>query len=122
MKSAKIAAAVLIILITLVFLNSFFISNLANKFAEKLEKIDLGSEDFAYEELKALKNEFETRRIWITLTVSHDDISSIEEAFSDIIGAALAKERSEMIITKSRLENALRHLGRLSAINIDSIL
>lgn len=121
MKSVKAATIALILLIISVFANSVLVAKTVNEFAEKLEKIDF-SEAHSYEDLKILKSDFESARRWITLTVSHDDISYIEEAFADIVGAIDADEESDIIISKSRLINALRHLGRLSGINIDSIL
>jgi hypothetical protein len=54
--------------------------------------------------------------------VSHSDLSEIEGAFAELIGAAEAKDEESVIIAKSRLTNALMHLRRLSIIGIEGIL
>ena len=54
--------------------------------------------------------------------MSHDDLTNIEEAFAEIIGAARAGNEIGLITLKSRLRDSLEHLGRLSSINLDSIL
>ena len=55
------------------------------------------------------------------MSVSHEDLTSIEEILSEIEGALKAKDKNAVIIAKSRFESAVLHLGQLSALNIESI-
>jgi hypothetical protein len=59
--------------------------------------------------------------IFVSLTVSHEDLTNIEEMLSEIDGAITAKDKDAVIIAKSRFESAVLHLGQLSALNIESI-
>ena len=119
MKSALIAGGVLLALIIGVIFNSFFIINATEEFIKEIEEI--GEAD-ATEKLVTVREKFERIRWIITLSVSHDDILNIEEAFAEAIGAARGNDSAELRIAKSRLTDALKHLGRLSGINADSIL
>jgi len=122
MRAVKISSAVLILLLAAVILNSVYISKITENFADKIQ--DTNTEDLkvAAENLKGVREEFKKAEKFISITVSHDDLTNIEEGFADIIGAAEAGMRVDVITIKSRLEDALRHLGRLSSINFDSVI
>ena len=122
MRAVKISSAVLILLLAAVILNSVYISKITENFADKIQ--DTNTEDLkvAAERLKGVREEFKKAEKFISITVSHDDLTNIEEGFADIIGAAEAGMRVDVITIKSRLEDALRHLGRLSSINFDSVI
>ena len=92
------------------------------KFADEISKIDTQDLTATAEKLKEIHREFKKAEKIISITVSHDDLTNIEESFADMIGAAEAKMETNVITAKSRLEDALRHLGRLSSINLDSII
>ena len=119
MRSALIAGGVLLALIIGVIMNSFFIIGVTEELIEEIEGI--GDVD-AVEKLVTVREKFDGIRWIITLSVSHDDILNIEEAFAEAIGAARGADTAELQIAKSRLTDALVHLGRLSGINADSIL
>ena len=114
-------AYILLALVTLfVIVNGVYITKSVDGYIERLEGIDTESDSLT-EELQGLYGEFQKTASVISLTVNHEDLTNIEDAFAEIIGAAEAKEQSEVIITKSRLVDALRHLRRLSGFNIESI-
>ena len=122
MKAVRIASATLIILLAVIIINSVYISKTTEKFADKIKETN--TEDLAVtaEQLRQIYSQFKKAEKIISITVSHDDLTNIEEGFADIIGAAEAGMRANVITVKSRLEDALRHLGRLSSINLDSII
>ncbi len=121
MKTFKVAIIVLIVLLVLIVINSIYIKRLTDEIAKRVEAVDISSEN-AEENFKEICAYFKKSERFISITVSHDDLTNIEEAFSDIIGAAMADSEIDMTITKSRLTDALRHLGQLSSINLDSII
>lgn len=116
MKALKAAYLILIILIIAVSLNSYYIGRVSEKLTEELYKAET-SDDFE----KLYKN-FKKASDIISLTVSHDDLTNIEEGLAEIIGASQSNEKGTVITIKSRLIESFKHLRRLSGINPDSIL
>ena len=122
MKVVKIAYSILCISLILVVVNSIVLGKVIDSISEMVENAD-------YDDAKEIKKEFEEiyevfrkKESYIALTVSHDDLTNIEDAFAEVIGAADANDMASVTTAKSRLSDALRHLKRLSGINIDSIL
>ena len=115
MKSIKKTSVFLLLLICVILANSFYIIKIT---AELSEALDLANNE-SYEEIA---EKFQKHERYISLTVSHDDLTNIEEAFAELIGAVNANDEARLITIKSRLKDSLTHLGRLSGINIDSIL
>ena len=115
MKSVKIAITFLLLLICIILLNSFYIINTTKKLSDALDTE-------SYESYESVAKEFQKHERYISLTVSHDDLTNIEEAFAELIGAANAGDEEKLTTIKSRLKDSLDHLGRLSGINLDSIL
>ena len=122
MKPVKISILILVILTISVYANSIYIGHTTKTIAEKVDKIDTENTENAAESFDELFDEFKKAERYISITVSHDDLTNIEENFSEIIGAANAGNNIGVTTAKSRLKDALIHLGRLSGINIDSIL
>ncbi len=122
MKITKCAYAALILLVIAVFTNSFFIHKITDDLARDAAAIETEDIARAGEEFSLLLEKFKRAEKFINLTVSHDDLTNIEESFSEIIGAAEAMYAPGVKIAKSRLVDSLEHLGRLSGINPDSIL
>ncbi len=115
MKSIKTTSVFLFLLICSILANSFYIIKITNELSSELELAD-------NEEYREIAEKFQKHERYISLTVSHDDLTNIEEAFAELIGAANANDEARIITVKSRLKDSLSHLGRLSGINLDSIL
>ena len=121
MKAVVIAIILLTLSLGAVIANSIILNSIIDEISEEVENApDDGSEESLanYERIYDL---YKKRVTYISLTTNHEDLTNIEESFSEIIGAAKANDTSSMIIKKSRLTDALRHLKRLSGINIESI-
>lgn len=116
MKVLKLAYAILIVLIIGISINSYYIKRTTDSLEKELSIAET-SEDF-----KRLYKDFKKAENIISLTVSHEDLTNIEEGFAEIIGASIANDSNSVAITKSRLKESLKHLGRLSGLNIESIL
>ena len=122
MKAVKISVLFLIILTVSVYANSLYIGYITDNIAIKIENITTDDIAKASSEFEKVFEEFKKAEKYISITVSHDDLTNIEDSFSEIIGAAKAGNTVGVITVKSRLKDSLLHLGRLSGINIDSIL
>ena len=122
MKTFRIAVCALVLLIAAVFANSAYIEKLTDKFVNEVEMINEKDPEIAKGELSELFSKFKKAEKIISITTSHDDLTSIEESFAEMMGAVNAKDMNELIKIKSRLKSAFEHLGRLSGINMDSII
>ncbi len=119
MKTVIAAYAISIALIIFVIVNSFILSFNINAVIEKLKSTpDTPSSGELY---KDIYYDYMRRQKYIALTVNHDDLSTIETSFFEMLGAIDANDEESLIISKSRLLGALSHLKRLSGINMDSI-
>ena len=121
MKAYLAARIIFCVLLISVIANSYYIVHTVKGINERVLATECEDMERALEEFEIIKRDFEHAEKFISLTVSHDDLTNIEESFSDIIGAAKAKDENLLLTAKSRLTDALEHLGRLSGINLDSI-
>ena len=122
MKAVKISIAVLLTLTVSVAANSLYINHMTKDFSKKLEHVNIEDGENLTETFEKIFNNFKKAERFISITVSHDDLTNIEESFADIIGAAKAGAKSDIERIKSRLVDSLEHLGRLSSLNLDSII
>ena len=74
------------------------------------------------DEAERIFNKFLKREHYISLTVSHEDLTSIEDCFCEMIGYLKVGDVDNAEVTKGRLLGSLEHLRRLSGFNIDSII
>ncbi len=119
MKSIVLAVISLSLLVSIVVTNSIIVSKLTDNIRKRLELAPNDTESAEiYEEIfeQYMKNQK-----YIGITVSHEDLTNIEQEFNEILGAIEAKDKEALIISKSRLIGALKHLKRLAEINADSI-
>ena len=121
MKSIKISYTVLILCISFVIANGFYLNYITGELYERADGIEVDAEG-ASESANELYSFYERHQRIISITVSHDDLRSIDDAMCELIGALSVDDTDEAKITKSRLCGSLRHLKRLSGLNIDSII
>ena len=121
MKSVKGSVLALILLIGIVLSNSFYIGKVCKELREDIESVEGDDAALLCDEYERIFKKFKKAERIISLSVSHDDLTNIEEGFAEMIGAAKAGGEVGLSTVKSRLKDALEHLGRLSGINIDSV-
>ena len=121
MKAVKLAFALLIICLAAVITNSLVLRSIITDLTERVESAEEENADVALREFEEIYRYYQKKLTYISLTVNHQDLTSIDESFTEIIGAAKAKDMDTLLTVKSRLIGALTHLKRLSGINIDSI-
>ena len=117
----KLSYIILFVLLLSVTLNAFYI----NGFTEKIYTISKASDasdikGFSHEFQKMMRI-YEENEMFVSLTVSHEDLTDIKQLLAEIEGAIAADDKNAVIIAKSRLESALLHLGQLSMLNIESV-
>ena len=125
MKAKWCAYLLLIVIIDAVTVNTIAVDRVIARTAEEVLAVTVdpeGQAETAIQPLEDAYTAFRRRERFINLTVSHEDLTHIESDFAECIGAAMAGDTEQVIITKNRLLDALRHLRRLSGFNPDSIL
>ena len=123
MKVKILATLVLALTVGLSSLNTHFLLKAIDKTANDVTDLSFSGEP---EEIKQraeiLFKDYKRREFFLSLTVSHEDLTDIESLFSEMIGYLSVKDTEGAEMTKSRLIDALMHLRRLSGVNISSIL
>lgn len=121
MSSIKISYLVLILCISFVIANGLYLNYITDELYERAEEIEVDAAG-AKERAEELYSFFEKHQRLISITVSHDDLRDIDDEMCELIGALRVDDTEGAEITKSRLCGSLRHLKRLSGLNIDSII
>ena len=117
----KLSYVILFTLLLSVTLNALYLSRFTEKLYTISNETEVGDiEDFK-ETFEKIKKTYNNNEIFVSLSVSHEDLTSIKEALAEIDGAIKANDKNAVIIAKSRFESAVLHLGQLSALNIESI-
>ncbi|MBR5140106.1 MAG: DUF4363 family protein [Clostridia bacterium] len=121
MKSIRIAYIIFTLLLVATIINSIILGRIIEGFSQdisKAEEIDMATAEKEYSEIY---ERYKSIELYISLSINHDDLSNLENAFAEIIGAAKAGDREAVITIKSRMNDYLRHIRRLTGINIDSV-
>lgn len=121
MRSVKVAFILLAITLCAVILNSIMLRTTFNELTDNVREVDDTDLAAAHEKYTEIFDRFKQKEWLISLTVNHEDLTSVEESLSEIIGAAKTGDADGVATIKSRLINSLEHLSRLSGINIESI-
>lgn len=120
MKVKIFAFTALIVTVGFVAINTVVVKRAVSDIKNAVSEIDNAEDKLSA--AKEAYERFKSRETYISLTVNHDDLTSIEECFAEMIGYLEVGDNDGAHVTKSRLISSLEHLGRLSAINLDSII
>ena len=120
MKTLIFAIATALTVTAIVGANSFILNKSLTSLVSECEAIP--NDTAMKSEYEKLYESFMKKQKFISLTVSHDDLTEIENDLAEILGAIEADDEESLIIAKSRLVMTLTHLRRLSGVNLDSIL
>ena len=121
MRSVIFAYAIFLTLFAFVFINCFAVANIIDTVTELTISAEESDMKIAKQSYAEIYEKYKQHELFISLSVDHDDLSDIEVAFAEIIGAAKSDDKAGVLTAKSRLIDRLRHIKRLSGINIDSI-
>lgn len=117
MKAKILSAVLLFVTFGFVLANAIYIT----KAIEYTESKVKNQAEAVLSEQEAIYEDFQKKERFISLTVNHEDLMSVEANFADWIGAARAGSEEDFVIAKSRLLDSLEHLRRLSGISPESI-
>lgn len=125
MMKEKIGAVILLItVIGFVIVNSLILKQKIDKTIESVQLLNIDDSNINDRKNNAeeIFRIFEKYEIFISLTVSHDDLTNIENSFVEMIGYLSVEDVENAQVAKSRLIHSLEHLRRLSGLNFDAII
>ena len=123
MKSVIFAYTLLAAVTSFIFINSSVISNHIDNTSSRLNELtETVGDETLYEDVSEIYEEFKEKEKYISLTVSHEDLTNIETYFCQLVSAAQISEENDYKINLDLLKDALAHLERLCDMNLDSIL
>lgn len=124
MREKIIAFCLFFLVLGFVFVNTIVLGKQIKEVYAMTEEINISNENVEECEAKmrSLYEDFKKKETFISLTVNHEDLTNIEESFSEIIGYLSVGDADGARVIKNRLLDSLEHLRRLSGFNIDAII
>ena len=120
MKVKIAAALMLLITVGLVTVNTALLGSMIYEIRDEIDSLDVEKSNLQAAE--AVYDKFTRYETYVSITVSHDDLTNIENSFSELIGYITVGDTDSAEVIKRKLSNALEHLYRLSGVNLDSII
>ena len=99
MKSVRFAYAVFIVLVILVLINSLSVGKIIDSISDDITRAEESDMAIAEKEYTEIYEKYKRYELYVSLSVDHDDLSNIEDAFSEIIGAARADDAAGVVTT-----------------------
>lgn len=121
MKEKILAVILFVITILFVTVNTVIIDKQITDVIDSVDGLELGAEN-SLKDAYSLYEDFMKKQGYISITVSHNDMTSIEDCFVEMIGYISVKDIESATVVKYRLKSYLEHLRRLSGFNIDAII
>lgn len=117
MKEKVMAVCLLVLVLLFVIFNTIMLDRHIVTLVEAIENGGLDEEkaSIAYDI-------FRQKKMFMSFSVSHEDLTSIEECFITLGDYIKDGDEDNAEITKNRLVFYLEHLRRLSGFNMDSII
>ncbi len=121
MRDKIIGIVLLIIIVVMVGVNTLMLDKKITDIHQRISMLEIDEKE-AWENAENLLNLFQNEVFYMNLTVSHEDITEIENSFVDMVGFIKVGRTEDAEVAKSRLLRSLEHLRRLSGFNFDSII
>ena len=125
MKKEIAAAAVLVILLAVVLLNTRCISSITEEVSEMVNKAQVlyhtGMKKAASDEITQASGLWKSHERYIRVTVRHSEIDGISEAFWELSGALEGGEEASVNSCAGALRSKLEEIGKMEKLSIGSI-
>ena len=121
MKQKILSVILLIGVLAFVTANCVVLANMIDEITVTIEDLSVSDEN-ASKRAESAFELYNAKAKYIGFTVSHDDLTNIEDCFVELIGYLSVGDTKNAEVTKGRLINSLEHLRRLSGFNIDAII
>lgn len=120
MKIKAFTAALLILILGAVTVNTIVLPRRIDRIIESVEAVT-PTQDNSISDMKKAYDGFLDAEGYFSLTLNHNDLCEVGSLFVEAISYLSVENFEEASVAKSRLINALTHLRRLSEINIGSV-
>lgn len=120
MKIKAFTAALLILILGAVTVNTIFLSKRIDQIIESVGAVAPEQKNSKVD-MEEAYNRFLNAEKYFSLTLNHNDLCEVGSLFVETISYLSVEDSKEATVAKSRLINALTHLRRLSEINIGSV-
>ncbi len=121
MTARILAVLTLVLTLGFVITNTLVLDFMIGELLGEVEELDTESTG-ALSAAEEIYEKFSRYEAYVSVTVSHDDLTNIELSFSELIGYLSVGDSDGAAVVKRRLEDALGHLRRLSGVNIDAVI
>lgn len=121
MRTKIFAITTITAVIMFVSINTSLLETEISELINKVDELDTDAKN-ALSHAENTYKIFKKNENFISITVSHDDLTNIEDGFAELVGYLRVGDADGAEVVKSRLINSLEHLKRLSGINFDSII
>ena len=121
MREKILAVTLLLGVIAFVAVNTVVLNKQVKETINCVNELNMDAKN-AEEEAKKIYADFRKKEKYMSLTVSHNDLTCVEDCFVEMIGFLSVKDAQNARVTKSRMISYLEHLGRLSSFNIDAVI
>lgn len=120
MKTKIAAVLILVVVLLFVTVNTAMLGSMITEIKREVDSLGTEADDLASAE--AVYKKFARYETYVSITVSHEDLTNIESSFSELMGYLSVGDSDGAAVVKRRLSDALGHLLRLSSVNIDAVI
>ena len=120
MKQKILAICLFVGIISFAVTNTLVLQDLTERLISEIEEVSVN--EFTLDKLLKIDEKFKKTEIYIAMTVSHDDLTNIEDCFAEMEGYLSVGDTNGAEVSKSRLISFLEHLRRLVGFNIDTLI
>ena len=121
MKEKIFGIVIFIGVMLFVGVNTVIIDSQMAEICAEIEQIQADS-DSAAARAEEIYADFQSKEKYLSLTVSHEDLTNIEDCFVELIGLLRVGDTDNARVVKDRLVHSVEHLRRLSTFTIDAII
>ena len=121
MKIKMMAVVIFLSVIVFVGVNTYIIDKEMREIGVDIAELDLSTER-AKEDAEEIYRDFQQKEKYLSLTVSHEDLTNIENCFVEMIGYLSIGDTDNAKVVKDRLTHSIEHLRRLSTFTIEAII
>lgn len=121
MKEKILAVVLLVSIIGFSIANMLMLEKQVSRTIDEVDRMSFDDKN-AEEKANKIYDDYLKRQKYMSITVSHDDLTNIEDCFVEMIAYLSVADIENAKVTKSRLISYLEHLRRLSGLNIDAII
>ena len=110
------------ILISIVIINSFYVNNIINDIKNEITSLKtIPCEENAII-IKQIKSKWEKDSIWVSLSVSYEDIEELTDMIVSLEASNSVKDYNQFKLYHELILNSIEDIGRLERFSVKNIL